>query len=62
MQTLQSNTLLQGGRYKVIKKLGYGNFLITCLALQSGQECQVAAREFYTEIPTSCTTCLAVFA
>ena len=47
MQTLQPNTLLQGGRYKIIKTLGQGGFSITYLALQSGLERQVAVKEFF---------------
>lgn len=47
MQTLQSNSLLQGGRYKIIKTLGQGGFGITYLALQSGLERQVAVKEFF---------------
>ncbi len=46
-QTLQPNTLLQGGRYKIIKTLGQGGFGITYLALQSGLERQVAVKEFF---------------
>ena len=47
MQTLHPNTLLQGGRYKIIKTLGKGGFGITYLALQSGLERQVAVKEFF---------------
>lgn len=47
MQTLQPNTLLQGGRYKVIKTLGHGGFGITYLAIQSGLEREVAVKEFF---------------
>ena len=47
MQTLQPNTLLQGGRYKIIKTLGQGGFGITYLALQRGLERQVAVKEFF---------------
>lgn len=47
MQTLQPNTLLQGGRYKIIKTLGQGGFGITYLAIQSGLEREVAVKEFF---------------
>ena len=47
MQTLQPSTLLQGGRYKIIKTLGQGGFGISYLALQSGLERQVAVKEFF---------------
>ena len=47
MQTLRPNTLLQGGRYKIIKTLGQGGFGITYLALQIGLERQVAVKEFF---------------
>lgn len=47
MQTLQPNTLLQGGRYKIIKTLGQGAFGITYLAIQSGLEREVAVKEFF---------------
>ena len=47
MQTLQPNTLLEGGKYKIIKTLGQGGFGITYLALQSGLERQVAVKEFF---------------
>ena len=46
-QTLHPNTLLQGGRYKIIKTLGQGGFGITYLALQSGLERLVAVKEFF---------------
>ena len=47
MQTLQPNTLLQGGRYKILKVLGQGGFGITYLAMQSGLERKVAIKEFF---------------
>lgn len=47
MQTLQPNTLLQGGRYKIIKTLGQGGFGITYLAIQSVLEREVAVKEFF---------------
>lgn len=47
MQQLTTNTLLQGGRYKIIKMLGQGGFGITYLAVQSGLERKVAVKEFF---------------
>ncbi|MCQ2237900.1 MAG: bifunctional serine/threonine-protein kinase/formylglycine-generating enzyme family protein [Bacteroidaceae bacterium] len=47
MQTLQTNSLLQGGRYKIISTLGQGGFGITYLAIQSGLERKVAIKEFF---------------
>lgn len=47
MQQLQPNTLLQGGRYKIIEVLGQGGFGITYLAVQSGLERKVAVKEFF---------------
>lgn len=47
MQQLQPNTLLQGGRYKIIEMLGQGGFGITYLAVQSGLERKVAVKEFF---------------
>lgn len=47
MQHLQPNTLLQGGRYKIIDMLGQGGFGITYLAVQSGLERKVAVKEFF---------------
>lgn len=47
MQQLQPNTLLQGGRYKIIEMLGQGGFGITYLAIQSGLERKVAVKEFF---------------
>lgn len=47
MQQLTTNTLLQGGRYKIEKVLGQGGFGITYLAIQSGLERKVAIKEFF---------------
>lgn len=47
MQQLTPNTLLQGGRYKIISTLGQGGFGITYLAIQSGLERKVAIKEFF---------------
>lgn len=47
MNALQSNTLLQGGRYKIVKFLGQGGFGITYLAIQDGLERKVAIKEFF---------------
>lgn len=47
MQTLQPKTLLQGGRYKIIKTLGQGSFGITYLAVHTGLNRKVAIKEFF---------------
>lgn len=47
MQQLQPNTLLQGGKYKIINELGQGGFGITYLAVQSGLDRKVAIKEFF---------------
>ena len=47
MQALQTNSLLQGGRYKILSSLGQGGFGITYLAMQSGLERKVAVKEFF---------------
>lgn len=44
---LNTDTLLQGGRYKIIDILGQGGFGITYLAIQSGLERKVAIKEFF---------------
>lgn len=44
---LKNNSLLQGGRYKIIDILGQGGFGITYLAIQSGLERKVAIKEFF---------------
>ncbi len=47
MQTLQPNSSLQRGRYKILSILGQGGFGITYLAMQSGLERKVAIKEFF---------------
>lgn len=47
MQHLYPNSLLQGGRYKILSTLGQGGFGITYLAVQSGLERKVAIKEFF---------------
>lgn len=47
MQNLQPNSILQGGRYKIIEALGQGGFGITYLAIQSGLDRKVAIKEFF---------------
>ena len=47
MQTLQQDTILQGGKYRIVKVLGQGGFGITYLAIQSGLERKVAIKEFF---------------
>lgn len=44
---LKEGTLLQGGKYKIVKTLGQGGFGITYLAIQSGLERKVAIKEFF---------------
>ena len=44
---LAPNTLLQGGKYSIIKRLGQGGFGITYLGIQSGLERKVAIKEFF---------------
>lgn len=44
---LSPNTLLQGGKYSIIKRLGQGGFGITYLGIQSGLERKVAIKEFF---------------
>ena len=46
-QILKEGTLLQGGKYRIVKILGQGGFGITYLALQSGLERKVAIKEFF---------------
>ena len=53
MQTLQANSLLQGGRYKILSSLGQGGFGITYLALQIGLERKVAISLRRTELHTT---------
>lgn len=47
MQHLQSNSLLQGGKYKIEKVLGQGGFGITYLAEQPMLHRKVAVKEFF---------------
>ena len=47
MQTLQENTTLQGGKYRILSVLGQGGFGITYLAEQTMLERRVAIKEFY---------------
>lgn len=44
---LQSNTVLQGGKYKIEKVLGQGGFGITYLGIQTGLNRPVAIKEFF---------------
>ena len=44
---LKENTLLQGGKYRIIRKLGQGGFGITYLAEQSALGREVAIKEFF---------------
>lgn len=44
---LKENTLLQGGKYRIIGKLGQGGFGITYLAEQFGLDRKVAIKEFF---------------
>ena len=47
MQHLQSNTTLQGGKYKIVGVLGQGGFGITYLAIQSTLNRYVAIKELF---------------
>ena len=47
MQALQTNFTLQGGKYRIIKKLGQGGFGITYLAENTMLEGKVAIKEFF---------------
>ena len=44
---LTEGTLLQGGKYKIIRKLGQGGFGITYLAIQTALDRKVAVKEFF---------------
>lgn len=44
---LISDTFLQGGKYRIIKKLGQGGFGITYLAVQTSLDRKVAIKEFF---------------
>ena len=47
MNALRSNSTLQGGKYRIIKKLGQGGFGITYLAENTMLEGKVAIKEFF---------------
>lgn len=47
MQALQPNSTLQGGKYRIIEKLGQGGFGITYLAENTLLEGKVAIKEFF---------------
>lgn len=47
MDALQPNSTLQGGKYRIIKKLGQGGFVITYLAENTLLEGKVAIKEFF---------------
>ena len=47
MQALQPNSTLQGGKYRIIEKLGQGDFGITYLAENTLLEGKVAIKEFF---------------
>lgn len=47
MQYLPSDTILQGGRYRIVKMLGEGGFGITYLGIQTGLERQIVIKEFF---------------
>ena len=47
MQHLLPNSTLQGGKYRIVKKLGQGGFGITYLAVQTGLERRVVIKEFF---------------
>ena len=47
MQHLQSNTILQGGKYRIERVLGQGGFGITYLAVQTSLQRRVAVKEFF---------------
>ena len=47
MQYLSSDTILQGGKYRIVKMLGEGGFGITYLGIQIGLERQIVIKEFF---------------
>ena len=47
MQALQPNSTLQGGKYRIIEKLGQGGFGITYLAENTMLEGKMAIKEFF---------------
>ena len=50
MQHLQSNTTLQGGKYRIVRMLGQGNFGITYLAEQLNPKRVVAIKELFLSV------------
>ena len=46
-QYLSSESLLQGGRYRIVKMLGSGGFGITYLGTQTGLERNIVIKEFF---------------
>ena len=47
MQHLQTNTTLQGGKYRIERELGQGSFGITYLAVHTALERKVCIKEFF---------------
>ena len=47
MQELRVDSELQGGKYRIVKKLGQGGFGITYEGVQTGLERRVAIKEFF---------------
>ena len=47
MSSLKPDTTLQGGKYKILKKLGQGGFGITYLAENTMLDGKVAIKEFF---------------
>lgn len=50
MQHLQPNTTLQGGKYRIVRMLGQGNFGITYLAEQLNPKRTVAIKELFLSV------------